>query len=75
MSRREFIMRDREMYIRIVYHSGYKGNTMKVATAIAETLNISAERIGKEKIEFTEPVDLLFVGSGIYMHKPHNRRP
>ena len=38
------------MNIRIVYHSGYKGNTMKVAIAIAETLNIRAERIGKEKI-------------------------
>ena len=61
------------MNIRIVYHSGYKGNTMKVAIAIAETLNIRAERIGKEKIEFTEPVDLLFVGSGIYMHKPHKK--
>jgi len=66
-------MRDREMNIRVVYHSGYKGNTMKVATAIAEALNVRAERIGKEKIEFTEPVDLLFVGSGIYAHKPHKK--
>ena len=61
------------MNVRVVYHSGYKGNTMKVATAIAEMLNIRAERIGKEKIEFTEPVDLLFIGSGIYSHKPHKK--
>jgi len=61
------------MNIRIVYHSGYKGNTMKVATAIAQALNIKAERIGKEKIEFTEPVDLLFIGSGIYSHNPHKK--
>ena len=61
------------MNIRVMYHSGYKGNTMKVATAIAETLGIRAERIGKEKIVFTEPVDLLFVGSGIYSHKPHKK--
>jgi flavodoxin len=61
------------MNIRVVYYSGHKGNTMKVAEAIAETLNIKAERIGKEKIEFSEPVDLLFVGSGIYSHKPHKK--
>jgi len=61
------------MNVRVVYHSGYKGNTMKVATAIAETLNIKAERIGKEKIVFSEPVDLLFVGSGVYFNKPHKK--
>jgi flavorubredoxin len=46
---------------------------MKVATAIAEALNIRAEQIGKEKIVFSEPIDLLFIGSGIYMHKPHKK--
>jgi len=61
------------MNIRVVYHSGYKGNTMKVATAIAEAFDIRAERIGKEKIVFSESVDLLFVGSGIYSHKPHKK--
>ena len=61
------------MNIRVVYHSGYKSNTMKVATVIAETLNIRAERIGKEKIVFTEPVDLLFIGSGVYFDKPHKK--
>ena len=61
------------MNIRIVYHSGYKGNTMKVAIAIAEKLNIKAERIGKDKIAFSEPVDLLFIGSGVYFDKPHKK--
>ena len=61
------------MNIRVVYHSGYKGNTKKVAEAIAEAFNVKAERIGKEKIEFSEPVDLLFIGCGIYMHKPHKK--
>jgi len=61
------------MNIRVLYYSGRSGNTMKVATVIAEALNIKAERIGKEKIELTEPVDLLFVGSGIYSHKPHKK--
>lgn len=61
------------MNIRVVYQSGYKGNTMKVAKAIAETLNIRAERIGKEKIEFHEPVDLLFVGSGVFSDKPRKK--
>jgi len=61
------------MNIRIVYYSGRSGNTLKVATAMAEALNIRAEQIGKEKIVFSEPVDLLFIGSGIYMHKPHKK--
>ena len=61
------------MNVRVVYHSGYKGNTKKVAEAIAEVFNVKAERIGKEKIEFTEPVDLLFVGSGVYFNKPHKK--
>lgn len=63
------------MNIRIVYHSGRSGNTMKVATAIAEALSISTEKICKRKIEFSEsePVDLLFIGSGVYFHKPHKK--
>jgi len=59
------------MNIRVVYHSGRSGNTRKVAEAIADLFHIRAERIGKEKIAFAEPVDLLFVGDGIYFHKPH----
>ena len=61
------------MNIRVVYHSGYKGNTKKVADAIAENFDVSAERVGKDKVEFAEPVDLLFIGSGVYFDKPHKK--
>ena len=62
-----------KMNVKVVYHSGRSGNTRKVAEAIAESFHIRAERIGKEKIDFTAPVDLLFVGDGIYFHKPHRK--
>jgi len=61
------------MNVRVLYHSGYKGNTMKIATTIAEVFNVRAERIGKEKIDFSEPIDLLFIGSGVYFNKPHKK--
>jgi len=61
------------MIIRIAYYSGYKGNTKKIAAAMAEMLNIKAERIGKDKIVFSEPVDLLFIGSGVYFNRPHKK--
>jgi len=61
------------MNIRVIYHSGHSGNTMKVAEAIAEAFGVRAEKAGKEKIDFTEPVDLLVVGSGVYFHKPHKK--
>lgn len=59
------------MNIRVVYHSGRSGNTTKVAEAIAEACGTKAEKIAKGKMDFHEPIDLLFVGSGIYFHKPH----
>jgi hypothetical protein len=34
---------------------------MKVALAIAEELNVTAERISKVKIQFSEPIDLLII--------------
>lgn len=61
------------MNIRVVYHSGRSGNTMKLAQAIGEVLNVQPERIGKEKIELSASADLLFVGDGIYFHKPHRK--
>jgi flavodoxin len=66
-------MREQVMNIRVVYHSGYKGNTKKVATVIAETLGVRAEQMGNEKIEFSESVDLLLIGSGVYFGKPHKK--
>lgn len=59
------------MNIRIIYHSSQSGNTEKLAKAVAEELNVRAERIGKDSISFPQPVDLLFVGDGIYWAKPH----
>ena len=58
------------MNIRIVYHSR-SGNTEKLAHAIAEVFSIRPERIGTDDISFPEPVDMLFVGDGIYWAKPH----
>jgi len=61
------------MNIRVVYYSGRSGNTMKVAEAIAEAVGVRAEKAGKKRIVFSEPVGLLIVGSGIYFHKPHKK--
>ncbi len=43
------------------------GNTMKVAEAIAEKLNITADKVSS-KIQY-EDVDLLFLGGAIYASK------
>lgn len=59
------------MNIRVIYHSSQSGNTEKLAKAIAKALDIKAERIGEDSISFSQPVDLLFVGDGIYWAKPH----
>ena len=59
------------MNIRVIYHSSQSGNTEKLAQAVAEELKVKAERIGKDGISFPQPVDLLFVGDGIYWAKPH----
>lgn len=58
------------MNIKVLYHS-HSGNTEKLAKAIAEVFNVKPEHIGKDHISFAEPVDLLFVGDGIYWAKPH----
>jgi len=59
------------MKIRVIYHSRL-GNTEKVAKAIAEKLNVAAEKLDKKnKLSITEPIDLLLVGDGIYWAKPH----
>lgn len=61
------------MNVKVVYYSGYKGNTRKVASIIAEMFSIKAERIGKDRITISEPVDLLFIGSGVYFGRPHKK--
>ena len=60
------------MKIKIVYHSS-TGNTEKLACAIADMLNIQAEHIGKNDISFSDKVDLLFIGDGIYWNGAHRK--
>ena len=55
------------MKIKVMYHSS-SGNTKKVAEAIASAVGVSAEAI-TENYTLTEPVDLLFIGDGIYAGK------
>lgn len=52
------------MNIKVMYHSS-TGNTKKVASAIAETMKVTAEPI-KKSSSITESVDLLFIGDGTY---------
>lgn len=60
------------MNIKVFYHSS-TGNTEKLARTIADTLNITAEPIGKDPIPFSDPVDLLFIGDGVYFGKANKR--
>ena len=60
------------MEIKVVYHSS-TGNTEKLARAIADMLNIQAEHIGKDNISFSDKVDLLFIGDGIYWNGAHKK--
>ena len=58
------------MNIKVMYHSS-SGNTKKVAEAIAGELGVEAQKIGKDQAPFSEPVDLLFIGDGIYAGNPN----
>ena len=60
------------MNIKVIYHSS-TGNTEKLAREIAVTLNVQAEPLGEDPISFSEPVDLLFIGDGIYFGKANKR--
>ena len=55
------------MKIKIMYHSS-TGNTKKIAEAIASAANVSAETI-TENYKLSEPIDLLFIGDGVYAAK------
>ena len=57
------------MNIKVMYHT-LTGNTRKVAEAIAGELGTEAEKIGKDHATPSEPIDLLFIGDGIYAGKP-----
>ena len=55
------------MKIKVFYHSS-TGNTKKVAEAIAAAVNASPEAM-TEGCKISEPIDLLFIGDGIYAGK------
>ena len=60
------------MNIKVMYHSS-TGNTGKLAHAIADCLHTKAEPIGAASGVFAQPVDLLFIGDGIYAGKPSKK--
>ncbi|MDR3211243.1 MAG: nitric oxide synthase [Planctomycetota bacterium] len=60
------------MNIKVLYHS-MTGNTGKVAHAIADALHVEAETIRQETTRFPDPVDLLFIGDGIYAGHAHKK--
>lgn len=55
------------MNIKILYHSS-TGNTKKIAQAIADQLNLTAEKV-EESTEILN-TDILFLGDGNYAGKP-----
>ena len=57
------------MNVKVLYHSS-TGNTKKLADAIASALNITDKPISSDPSAFSAPVDLLFIGDGIYFGKP-----
>jgi Uncharacterized flavoproteins len=56
------------MNIKVVYHSS-TGNTKKIADAIADTLSTKALSVSDPQNISSEPIDLLFIGDGIYAGK------
>lgn len=60
------------MKIKVLYRST-TGNTEKLARKIAQTCEIQAERLDGDTGILTEPVDLLFIGDGIYFGKVNKK--
>lgn len=61
------------MNVKVFYHST-TGNTEKLARAIADVMQVEAEKIEKHNSDsFSEPVDLLFIGDGVYFGKPNKK--
>ena len=50
----------------IVYVSKHKGNTKKIALAMADEINCEAKSVEEVSVEELEKYDLLGIGSGIY---------
>lgn len=60
------------MNIKVYYHSS-TGNTKKLAQVIAKGLKIQANQLGDDRGIISEPVDLLFIGDGIYFGKSNKK--
>ncbi len=61
------------MNVKVFYHST-TGNTEKLARVIADVMQVEAEKIEKHNSDsFSEPVDLLFIGDGVYFGKPNKK--
>ena len=58
------------MNIQVVYHSKM-GNTKKLAESIASTFQVKATSIENAAASLSHPIDLLFIGDGIYFGKMH----
>lgn len=60
------------MNIKVYYHSS-TGNTEKLAQAIANGLRVQAKQLGNDMATVSEPVDMLFIGDGIYFGKVNKK--
>lgn len=60
------------MKIKVLYRST-TGNTEKLARKIAKSCETQAERLDGDTEILTEPVDLLFIGDGIYFGKVNKK--
>lgn len=59
------------MNIKVMYHTT-TGNTGKVAETVATAVGVKAELIEDDVLSST-PVDLLFIGDGLYGGKAHKK--
>lgn len=59
------------MNIKVMYHSK-TGNTKKLAESMAGALGIAAEQISENSLvePVDEPIDMLFIGDGVYVGGP-----
>ncbi len=59
------------MNVKVMYHSK-TGNTKKLAESMAGALGIAAEEITENSlvVPIDEPIDMLFIGDGVYAGRP-----
>ncbi len=59
------------MKILIIYKSYHRGNTEKIAKAMAEAVGATVVKVEDTRIEDLAGYDLIGFGSGIYAGRPH----